>query len=230
VDRPRRGDTHDLLPLPYTASGGARRRSRFSRVSRRLGSPSRPRDPSTYFSNDFLPSTMPNWECFPLRASPTIGLRDLLTLTTSSSGRSNPAVDPKVYLDAVPFYRVVQLHVGGTRTTDALAIPTSACDRSGVRLLADVLRTRGHVHCALDGTPKSRASKRPTPKPSPREDVHRARITIALPEPQRSAEAVVAERSSATPSRFGRVKPVHRMESSTTPTRLTTSSAGSDAI
>jgi uncharacterized protein (UPF0276 family) len=103
-------NTHDLLPLPYTEEALAHVVSRTRAVQDFLGAPLALENPSTYV--EFAENSMPEWE-FLGRLAEEADCALLLDVNNVYVSSRNHGFDPKRYLDAIPFERVVQLHVAG---------------------------------------------------------------------------------------------------------------------
>jgi uncharacterized protein (UPF0276 family) len=103
-------NTHDLLPMPYTEEALRHVRDRVRQVQDFLGAPLALENPSTYV--EFAGSTMPEWE-FMARLAEEADCALLLDVNNVFVSAYNHGFDPRTYLDAVPFDRVVQLHVAG---------------------------------------------------------------------------------------------------------------------
>lgn len=103
-------NTHDLLPLPYTEESLRHVATRVRQVQDFLGAPLALENPSTYA--EFAGSTLPEWEFLAaLAAEADCAL--LLDVNNVFVSSVNHGFDPARYLDAVPWDRVVQLHVAG---------------------------------------------------------------------------------------------------------------------
>jgi uncharacterized protein (UPF0276 family) len=105
-----RKNTHDLLPVPYTEEALRHVVSRVRAVSDVLGAPIALENPSTYA--EFAGSTMKEWE-FLARLAEDADCGILLDVNNVYVSSRNHGFDPKAYFDAVPWDRVVQLHVAG---------------------------------------------------------------------------------------------------------------------
>jgi uncharacterized protein len=103
-------NTHDLLPLPYTEEALDHVVERVRIAQDILGSPIALENPSTYV--EFTSSTISEWE-FLAEVSQRADCAILLDVNNIFVSAYNHGFDPKAYLDAIPFDRVVQLHVGG---------------------------------------------------------------------------------------------------------------------
>jgi uncharacterized protein (UPF0276 family) len=107
--------THDLLPLPYTEEAVRHVARRVAVVQDFLGSTIGLENPSTYV--EFSEGTMREWE-FLAGVAEEADCAILLDVNNVFVNAYNHGFDPGEYLDAVPFDRVVQLHVAGhTRHT-----------------------------------------------------------------------------------------------------------------
>jgi uncharacterized protein (UPF0276 family) len=103
-------NTHDLLPMPYTEEALRHTAARVRQVQDVLGAPLILENPSSYV--EFAGSTMKEWEF--LRAlSEEADCGILLDVNNVYVSGYNHGFDPEEYLDAIPFERVVQMHVAG---------------------------------------------------------------------------------------------------------------------
>jgi uncharacterized protein (UPF0276 family) len=103
-------NTHDLLPMPYTEEALHHTASRVRRVQEFLESPILLENPSSYV--EFAGSTMTEWSFLrALAEEADCGL--LLDVNNVYVSGYNHGFDPATYLDAMPFDRVVQMHVAG---------------------------------------------------------------------------------------------------------------------
>jgi uncharacterized protein len=103
-------NTHDLLPMPYTEEALRHVVGRIREVQDFLGAPIALENPSTYV--EFAGSTMPEWE-FLARTAEQADCALLLDVNNVFVSAYNHGFDPSTYLAAIPFDRVVQLHVAG---------------------------------------------------------------------------------------------------------------------
>lgn len=103
-------NTHDLLPMPYTEEALAHAVARVRHVQDFLGAPLALENPSTYA--EFAGACMSEWE-FVGRLAEEADCALLLDVNNIFVSAQNHGFDPLVYLDAMPFDRVVQLHVAG---------------------------------------------------------------------------------------------------------------------
>ncbi len=103
-------NTHDLLPMPYTEESLAHVAARVREVQDVLGAPLALENPSTYA--EFASAPMREWE-FLARLAEEADCAILLDVNNIYVSARNHGFDPKEYLDAIPFDRVVQLHVAG---------------------------------------------------------------------------------------------------------------------
>jgi uncharacterized protein len=103
-------NTHDLLPMPYTEEALRHVTARVRAVQDLLGGPLALENPSTYV--EFTDGEMPEWE-FLARLAEDADCALLLDVNNVYVSAYNHGFDPRTYLMAVPFDRVVQLHVAG---------------------------------------------------------------------------------------------------------------------
>jgi len=103
-------NTHDLLPVPYTEEALRHVVARVRAVQDFLGTPIALENPSTYA--EFAGSTMKEWE-FLARLAEDADCGLLLDVNNIYVSAFNHGFDPRTYLDAVPWDRVVQFHVAG---------------------------------------------------------------------------------------------------------------------
>lgn len=103
-------NTHDLLPMPYTEEALKHVAGRIRAVQDFLGAPLALENPSTYA--EFAGGQMPEWE-FLSRLAEQADCAILLDVNNVYVSAFNHGFDPKAYLAAIPFDRVVQLHVAG---------------------------------------------------------------------------------------------------------------------
>jgi uncharacterized protein len=103
-------NTHDLLPLPYTEEALHHCAARIREVQSFLDAPIALENPSTYV--EFRGSSMTEWEFLAALAKEAdCGI--LLDVNNVFVSSFNHGFDPLTYLDAIPFDRVVQMHVAG---------------------------------------------------------------------------------------------------------------------
>lgn len=103
-------NTHDLLPMPYTEQALAHVASRTREVQDFLGAPLALENPSTYA--EFAGNSMSESE-FLGRLAEQADCALLLDVNNVYVSSRNHGFDPLAYFDAIPFDRVVQLHVAG---------------------------------------------------------------------------------------------------------------------
>jgi uncharacterized protein (UPF0276 family) len=103
-------NSHDLLPLPYTEEALAHVVSRVKQVQDFLGAPLALENPSTYA--ELSGASMREWE-FLGRLAELSDCAILLDVNNVYVSAKNHGFDPFAYLDAMPFDRVIQLHVAG---------------------------------------------------------------------------------------------------------------------
>jgi uncharacterized protein (UPF0276 family) len=103
-------NTHDLLPLPYTEESLHHCAARIREVQAILDAPIALENPSTYV--EFRGSSMKEWEFLAALAKEAdCGI--LLDVNNVYVSAFNHGFDPQTYLEAIPFDRVVQMHVAG---------------------------------------------------------------------------------------------------------------------
>lgn len=103
-------NSHDLLPMPYTEEALAHVASRVEQVQDFLGAPIALENPSSYA--ELSGASMPEWE-FLARLAERADCAILLDVNNVYVSAHNHGFDPALYLDAMPFDRVIQLHVAG---------------------------------------------------------------------------------------------------------------------
>jgi hypothetical protein len=103
-------NTHDLLPMPYTEEALRHVAARVRAVQDFLGAPLALENPSTYV--EFTGSEMPEWE-FLARLADEADCALLLDVNNVYVSAYNHGFDPRTYLAAIPYDRVVQMHVAG---------------------------------------------------------------------------------------------------------------------
>jgi uncharacterized protein (UPF0276 family) len=103
-------NTHDLLPLPYTEESLRHVVERVRAVQDFLGAPLALENPSTYVEH--AGASMREWE-FVARLAEEADCALLLDVNNVFVSAYNHGFDPATYLAAIPFDRVVQLHVAG---------------------------------------------------------------------------------------------------------------------
>jgi uncharacterized protein (UPF0276 family) len=103
-------NTHDLLPMPYTEEALKHVAGRVRAVQDFMGAPLALENPSTYV--EFASKQMPEWE-FLARLAEEADCAILLDVNNVYVSAFNHGFDPMTYLAAMPFDRVVQLHVAG---------------------------------------------------------------------------------------------------------------------
>jgi uncharacterized protein len=103
-------NTHDLLPMPYTEEALRHVAGRVRAVQDFLGAPLALENPSTYV--EFTAGQMPEWE-FLARLAEEADCALLLDVNNVFVSAFNHGFDPRDYLTAMPFDRVVQMHVAG---------------------------------------------------------------------------------------------------------------------
>jgi uncharacterized protein len=103
-------NTHDLLPVPYTEEALRHVAARVREVQDFLGAPLALENPSTYVEH--TSSTMKEWD-FLAALAKEADCALLLDVNNIYVSAYNHGFDAKDYLAAVPWDRVVQLHVSG---------------------------------------------------------------------------------------------------------------------
>jgi uncharacterized protein (UPF0276 family) len=103
-------NTHDLLPVPYTEEALKHLVSRVREVQDFLEAPLALENPSSYLEHSS--STMKEWE-FIAALAKEADCALLLDVNNVYVSAYNHGFDPKDYFAAVPWERVVQLHVAG---------------------------------------------------------------------------------------------------------------------
>jgi uncharacterized protein (UPF0276 family) len=103
-------NSHDLLPMPYTEEALAHVTSRVKEVQDFFGAPIALENPSTYA--ELSGAEMPEWE-FLARLAERADCAILLDVNNVYVSAHNHGFDPALYLDAMPFDRVIQIHVAG---------------------------------------------------------------------------------------------------------------------
>jgi len=103
-------NTHDLLPMPYSEEALDHVVERVRAVQDFLGAPLALENPSTYV--EFAGKAMREWE-FLARLAEEADCALLLDVNNVFVSAYNHGFDPDTYFAAIPFDRVVQLHVAG---------------------------------------------------------------------------------------------------------------------
>jgi uncharacterized protein (UPF0276 family) len=138
-------NTHDLLPMPYSEEALAHVVSRVRAVQDFLGAPLALENPSTYA--EFAGDSMREWE-FLGRLAEEADCALLLDVNNVYVSSRNHGFDPQRYLDAIPFDRVVQMHVAGH--TDH---GTHVIDSHIGPVIEPVWRLLGDAHRRAGGAP-----------------------------------------------------------------------------
>ena len=103
-------NSHDLLPMPYNEEALRHVATRVREVQDFLGTPLLLENPSSYA--EFVASSMTEWEFLAALAKEAdCGL--LLDVNNVYVSAFNHGFDPRDYFAAVPWDRVVQMHVAG---------------------------------------------------------------------------------------------------------------------
>jgi uncharacterized protein (UPF0276 family) len=101
---------HDLLPLPWDEEALSHIAARVTEVQDRLGRRIALENVSSYLT--FTHSTITEWD-FLVELCRRADCEILLDVNNVYVSARNHGFDPKVYLDAVPAERVVQIHLAG---------------------------------------------------------------------------------------------------------------------
>lgn len=101
---------HDLLPTPFTDEIAAYAAKRAEYVQHRLGRPFALENLSSYVR--FQQSSLTEWE-FYTRVVERAGVGMMLDINNIHVSSYNHGFDPRGYLDAIDFERVVQVHLAG---------------------------------------------------------------------------------------------------------------------
>jgi uncharacterized protein (UPF0276 family) len=142
-------NTHDLLPMPYTEEALRHVAGRVAYVQDFLGAPLALENPSTYV--EFAGASMPEWE-FLARLAEEADCALLLDVNNVFVSAFNHGFDPRTYLAAVPYDRVVQLHVAGhtNHGTHIIDSHIGPVIDDVWRLLGDAWRRAGGVSVLLE--------------------------------------------------------------------------------
>jgi len=114
-------NTHDLLPMPFTKEALNHVVDRVRAVQDFLGAPLALENPSSYL--EFEQSTMTEWD-FLAEVAERADCALLLDVNNVYVSSYNHGFDPANYLAAVPFDRVVQLHVSGHTSYETHIVDT----------------------------------------------------------------------------------------------------------
>jgi uncharacterized protein (UPF0276 family) len=114
-------NSHDLLPVPYTAEMLDHLVERCKRIRGLLDRPFAVENPSTYLS--FHASTMPEVE-FVATLCERADVGWLLDVNNVFVSAVNHGFDAAAYLDAVPADRIVQIHLAGHSIRDGYRLDT----------------------------------------------------------------------------------------------------------
>ena len=142
-------NTHDLMPMPYTDEAVRHVARRVREVQDFLAAPIALENPSTYV--EFASGSMTEWD-FLAAVAVEADCGILLDVNNIYVNAFNHAFDVDTYLDAVPFDRVVQLHVAGhTRhATHIVDTHIGPVEPSVWDLLAEAWRRTGGVSVLLE--------------------------------------------------------------------------------
>lgn len=137
-------NNHDLLPLPYDTATLAHLVERVRRVQDILQRPLVLENPSSYVT--FARSTMPEAE-FLARLAEQADCALLLDLNNVYVSCRNHGWDARAYLDALPYERVVQIHLAGhtDHGTHCLDTHTGHTFEAVWELYAEVMRRAGTI-------------------------------------------------------------------------------------
>ncbi len=114
-------NTHDLLPIPYTENSLIHVTERIKKVQDTLGRPLVLENPSTYL--EFNESTIAEWE-FLARMADMADCALLLDVNNVYVSCYNHGHDAKRYIDALPFDRIVQIHLAGHSSQGSYLLDT----------------------------------------------------------------------------------------------------------
>ena len=109
-------NSHDLLPLPYTAEALAVACANVARAQDALGRPLVLENPSSYLA--FAGDAMTEWE-FLAELCRRSGCHLLLDVNNIHVSATNHGFDAHDYLDGVPWERVRQIHLAGHSSNGA---------------------------------------------------------------------------------------------------------------
>jgi uncharacterized protein (UPF0276 family) len=142
-------NTHDLLPIPYTEEALEHVATRVRQVQDFLEAPIALENPSTYV--EFSGSTLTEWE-FLSELAERADCGILLDVNNVFVSAYNHGFDANDYLAAVPFDRVVQVHVAGHTNYDSHVIDTHIGPVIDPvwRLFAEAHRRAGGVSVLLE--------------------------------------------------------------------------------
>lgn len=114
-------NSHDLLPLPYTAEALDLVCANIAQAQDALGRAMLIENPSSYLS--FAQSEMSEWEFLSEMSSQT-GCLLLLDVNNIYVSATNHGFDPLAYLEGIPASRVRQVHLAGHSQGQELLIDT----------------------------------------------------------------------------------------------------------
>lgn len=142
-------NTHDLMPMPYSDEAVRHVAQRVREVQDFLGAPIALENPSTYV--EFAGGTMSEWDflaAVAIEADSAI----LLDVNNIFVNAFNHGFDVRDYLNAVPFDRVIQLHVAGhTRhATHIVDTHIGPVERDVWDLLGEAWRRAGGTSVLLE--------------------------------------------------------------------------------
>ncbi|MFT4622986.1 MAG: hypothetical protein ACI8PZ_001642, partial [Myxococcota bacterium] len=118
---------HELFPVPYTVALRDTIVDRIRRVQDTLGVPLAVENVSSYLT--WKASTMPEWE-FLAEVVERADCAVLLDVNNIYVSAWNHGFDPMAYLEAIPFDRVVQVHLAGHSLKRTADLPGAAPEDS----------------------------------------------------------------------------------------------------
>jgi len=142
-------NTHDLLPVPYTAEVLEHMVERIRRAQDALGVVLAIENPSSYL--EYTDSTMPEWE-FLAELVERADCGVLLDVNNVFVSAHNHGFDAVAYLDAVPADRVVQIHLAGHSIRGGFRLDTHdgpVCDEVWA-LYAHAIRRLGPITTLIE--------------------------------------------------------------------------------
>ncbi len=101
---------HDLLPLPFTYENALYIAERAAKVQDFIGLPFGLENLSSYVT--FKSSEMTEWEFYNLVLEKS-GCRSMLDINNIYVSSVNHGFNPKLYLDSIPWNKVLQCHMAG---------------------------------------------------------------------------------------------------------------------
>jgi uncharacterized protein (UPF0276 family) len=142
-------NTHDLLPLPYTEESLRHVVRRVREVQDFLEAPLALENPSTYV--EFADNTLSEWQ-FIAELAREADCALLLDVNNVYVSAYNHGFDPREYLAAIPFDRVVQMHVSGHTNHGTHLVDThiGPVEEAVWQLLEDAYRRTSGVSVLLE--------------------------------------------------------------------------------